>query len=232
VGGDVAEVGRRDRKRQETRDRIAEAARTLFGERGFDGVTVAEIAEAADVSEQTVYNHFPTKEDLVLWRRGTFEAELLEAISGRAPEESALSAFHRFLTQPRGGQAPDDAAVRERIDVLLRTAMGSRAPGAHEGTIMDSPGLRARERSIVAGYTTSLAAMLAEDTGAGPDDIEPQVAAAAMLGVTQALIDHARRRVVEGASSSALTRELRARADRAVQVLEAGLGDYAVRTRR
>lgn len=208
----MAEVGRRERKRQQTRDRIAEAARALFAARGFDGVTVAEIAEAADVSEQTVYNHFPTKEDLVLWRRGTFEADLIEAIRARPPGESALSAFHRFLTQPRGSRPTDDAVVREH-------------------TTVDSPGLRARERSIVAGYSQSLAAMLAEDTGARADDIEPQVVAAAMLGVSQALIDHARRRVVEGAASSELTRELHARADRAVQLLEAGLGGYAIRAR-
>jgi AcrR family transcriptional regulator len=223
----VAELGRRDRKRQRTRDAIAEAARTLFAARGFDGVTVAEIADAADVSEQTVYNHFPTKEDLVLWRRGTFEAELLEAIGVRPPGESALVAFHRFLTRPRGGP-PDDAAAQEQAGDVVRAAADG-GPSAQVGTIVDSPRLRARERSIVAGYTASLAAMLAADTGAEPDDIEPQVAAAAMLGVSQALIDHARRRVVEGASSADLTRELHARADRAVQLLEDGLGGYAIR---
>lgn len=226
----MAELSRRDRKRQQTRDRIAEAARTLFAGRGFDGVTVAEVAEAADVSEQTVYNHFPTKEDLVLWRRGTFEAELLIAVRDRPPGESALSAFQRFLTQPRESRAGDDPEVRDQVEGLMCTVVGSRALDTHGRAIMDSPTLRGRERSIIAGYAASLAAMLAEDTGARPDDVEPQVVAAAMLGVTQALIDHARRRVIDGAGPAELRRELHARANRAVQLFERGLGDYAVRS--
>ena len=57
--------GLRERKKRETRDAIAAAAMQLFLERGFDAVTVADVARAADVSEKTVFNHFPTKEDLV-----------------------------------------------------------------------------------------------------------------------------------------------------------------------
>lgn len=59
------ELGLRERKKQRTRELIAETARRLFSARGFDRVTVAEIARAAEVSEQTVFNYFPTKEDLV-----------------------------------------------------------------------------------------------------------------------------------------------------------------------
>ena len=58
--------GLRERKKEQTRQLIAETARRLFSERGFDRVTVAEVARAAEVSEQTVFNYFPTKEDLVL----------------------------------------------------------------------------------------------------------------------------------------------------------------------
>jgi len=216
------EVGRRERKRQETRDHIARTARTLFAERGFAAVTVAEIAAAADVSEQTVYNHFPTKEDLVFWRRGTFEAQLLAAIRDRPPGESALAAFARFIAQPRSETPPPDAAPGH-------DALGGAQVAA---TIMDSPALQARERAIVAGYTAPLAALLAEDTGTSADAIEPWVVATAMLGVTQALIDHARRRVLAGARQPALTRELRARAQRAVRLLEQGLGGYAVKAAR
>src|ERR687888_828173 len=89
-------VGLRERKKQLTREHIAETARRLFGEHGFERVTVAEIARAADVSEQTVFNYFPRKEDLVYWRLESFEEELLAAIRERAPGESALSAFRRF----------------------------------------------------------------------------------------------------------------------------------------
>ncbi len=170
--------------------------------------------------EQTVYNHFPTKEDLVFWRRGTFEAQLLAAIRDRPRGDGALAAFGRFIAQPRGGAPePDDASRREVMGGLELAS-----------TIMDSPALRARERAIVAGYTAPLAALLAEDTGASADDIEPWVVATAMLGVTQALIEHARRRVLAGARPPVLTRELRARARRAVALLEQGLGGYAVKS--
>ena len=72
------QLGRRERKKQQMRAPIAETARRLFGERGFEGVTVAEVAREADVAEQTVYNYFPTKEDLVYWRLESFEERLLE----------------------------------------------------------------------------------------------------------------------------------------------------------
>ena len=66
-------TGLRERKKQQTRELIAETARRLFAERGFEQVSVAEIARTADVSEKTVFNYFPTKEDLVYWRLESFE---------------------------------------------------------------------------------------------------------------------------------------------------------------
>ena len=67
------EAGLRERKKQQTRELIAQTARDLFVAHGFDAVRVAEIAAAADVSEKTVFNYFPTKEDLVFWRLESFE---------------------------------------------------------------------------------------------------------------------------------------------------------------
>src|ERR671925_604506 len=95
-------LGLRERKKQQTRQLIAETARRLFTERGFERVTVAEIARAADVSEQTVFNYFPTKEDLVYWRLESFEQDLLAAVRDREPGEPVLAAFGRFVTRPRG----------------------------------------------------------------------------------------------------------------------------------
>src|SRR3954454_18152863 len=94
--------GLRERKKQRTRERIAETARQLFAERGFDAVRVAEIAEAADVAEKTVFNYFATKEDLVYWRLEAFEDELLGAIRERKAGESVLDAFSRFVLAQRG----------------------------------------------------------------------------------------------------------------------------------
>src|SRR5580700_4913701 len=77
------EQGLRERKKQRTRQLIAETARALFVERGFDAVPVAEVARHADVSEATVFNYFQTKEDLVFQGMQAFETEMLDAVRNR-----------------------------------------------------------------------------------------------------------------------------------------------------
>src|SRR6266487_1233238 len=162
----AAEPGLRERKKQQTRQLIADTARRLFVERGFDGVTVAEIAREADVAEKTVFNYFPTKEDLFYSRLESFEAELLDAIRRRKPGETVVAAFGRFVLQERG---------------LLAHKKGSEARGAAAAllaitrTITESPALLARERQVFARYTNSLAAVIAEETRAAADDVEPWV---------------------------------------------------------
>jgi hypothetical protein len=95
--------------------------------------------------------------------------------------------------------------------------------------IAASPALLAREQQIFAGYTASLAALLAEEQGAAADDLQPRVAANAMMGVHRALVDYTRRRVVEGARATRLERDVRAQAGRALALLEQGLGGYAIK---
>jgi AcrR family transcriptional regulator len=208
--------GLRERKKQQTRQLIAETARRLFSERGFEHVTVAEIARAAEVSEQTVFNYFPTKEDLVYWRMESFEDELLATIREREPGEPVLAAFSRFVLAPRGLLGRHDAEARERLADVTRM-------------IVSSPALLAREQQVFAGYTEALAALIAEEAGAQAGDIRPWVAANALMGVHRTLVDHARRRVVDGARHPRLAREVRAEGERALALLEAGLGGYAVK---
>ena len=198
-------TGLRERKKQQTRELIAETARRLFGERGFEAVTVAEIARAADVSTQTVFNYFPTKEDLVYWRLESFEEELLQTIRERAPGESVLDAFGRFVRAPRGMLGSYDPEAREQLAALTRM-------------IVDSPSLLAREQQIFEGYTRDLAELLGGDVAA-------RVAANAMIGAHRALVDFARRRVLEGARDE-LAAEVREQADAALALLARGLGDY------
>jgi AcrR family transcriptional regulator len=205
-------TGLRERKKQQTRELIAETARRLFGECGFESVTVAEIAREADVSTQTVFNYFPTKEDLVYWRLESFQEELLSTIRERAAGESALAAFGRFVRAPRGMLGDYDPEARERLAALTRM-------------IVASPSLLAREQQIFAGYTVALAALLAE----GEDDVTARVAANAMMGVHRALVDFTRGRIVTGARHPELADEVRAQADAALALLERGLGDYGVR---
>src|SRR5438105_14137614 len=104
----TTELGRRERKNERTRELIADTARRLFAERGFDAVPVSEIAREAEVSEATVFNYFPTKEDLFYNRLEAFEEELLSSIRDRAPGESVLAAFGHFVTIPRGLLAAHD----------------------------------------------------------------------------------------------------------------------------
>ena len=89
--------GLRERKKAQTRQLIADTARRLFLERGFEAVTVAEIAREADVAEKTVFNYFPAKEDLFYGRLEAFEEELLAAIREREPGESLVAAFREFV---------------------------------------------------------------------------------------------------------------------------------------
>jgi AcrR family transcriptional regulator len=210
------EVGRRQRKKNQTRELIAETARQLFAERGFDHVSIAEIARQADVSETTVFNHFRTKEDLVYWRMDTFEDELLAAIGQRPSGESILTAFGRFVLAPRGLLAQTDPDAVERLADLTRM-------------ITESPALLAREHEIMARYTESLAALLADETRAGPADVAPRVAANALMGVHRALLDYTRAQIVAGRRNPALGRAVRAQGRNALATLERGLGEYGVR---
>jgi AcrR family transcriptional regulator len=209
-------TGLRERKKEQTRQRIAETARELFLERGFDRVTVAEIARAAEVSDKTVFNYFPTKEDLFYWQMESFADEMLETVRTREPGESVLAAFRRFLLSRRGLLGQHDPDARERLTAITRM-------------VTESPALLAREERILAGYTAALAGLIAGETGARPADVEPRVAATAMMGVHRSLIDYTRERILAGEFGPRLSRDVRAQLKKAFARLEHGLGDYAVR---
>lgn len=209
-----APLGLRERKKQRTREAILETALRLFGERGFDAVSVAEIADAVEVSVRTVYNYFPTKEHIVFDRMEAFEAALLAAIRDRGPGESALEAFRRFVLTS---------------SVRLEAEQASEVVATAARMITASPALQAHEHQVLTRYTHSLAALLAEETGASPDDAEPWIAANALMGVHRALLDDARRRALAGRRPRRLAREVRRTAEGALALLEHGLGGYAPR---
>jgi AcrR family transcriptional regulator len=210
----AAELGLRERKKQQTRQQIFDAAHRLFKKRGFDSVTVAEIAREADVSEVTVFNYFPTKEDLFYGGMQFFEEQLIEAVRSRARGESALAAFRRRLLE-----GADRLSAKERIDAIRKAAQA----------ISTSPALVSRERNIVDRYTRQLAALLAEETGAAPDDAEPLATAGALMVVHRLLVDHVRKEVLAGRRGAQLVEDYRSQARRAFRRLEHGLGDYAVK---
>lgn len=209
----TAELGLRERKKQRTRQQIADTARRLFAERGFEAVPVSEVAREADVSEATVFNYFPTKEDLFYHRLEAFEEELLSSIRARAPGESVLAAFGRFVTIPRGLLAARDPDQVEHLAAITRV-------------IIESPTLLAREQQVYAKYTDALAKLLAAETGASPGDLEPWVVARTLIGLHQALVDFSRREIMAGTRNPTLARRVRRQAQLALERLSMGLADY------
>jgi AcrR family transcriptional regulator len=210
-------VSLRERKKEQTRGLLSDTARRLFAARGFENVSVAEVARAADVSEATVFNYFPTKEDLVYRGLESFEDELLDAIRARAPGEPILAAFGRFVLVPRGFLAAgDDEAAARLLEISVMIA--------------GSPALLAREQKILDRYTASLARLIAAETSAGPDDPRPAVAAGALIAVHRTLIEHVRRRILAGDRDlPGIARSTRAAARKALALLEDGLGGYGVK---
>lgn len=151
--------GRRERKKAEVRQRIADAATALFLRHGFDQVSVSQIAEAADVARPTVFAHFPRKEDLFFDRYPEVAGQLTQAIRERPAGKSAVSALRdTLLAVSEAGQAP--YGLQADMIAWWRTVAASRA-------------LQARARELADQLSTELAGAMAA-TGTA----EPEIAAA------------------------------------------------------
>jgi AcrR family transcriptional regulator len=212
-----SDPGLRERKKEQMRLLIGETARRLFVKRGFDAVTVADVAQEADVSEGTVFNYFPTKEDLFYSGSEAFEAHLISAVRDRLAGESVLSAFERVVLAGIPRLARNDVA--DLIATAARIVASSRA-------------LRGRERELIVQRTEELARLIAKETGRAADDVEATAVAAALIGVQRALVAHVHASIVAGRRGASLTADIRSHAKRAFARLEAGLRDYAVKSGR
>ncbi|TDU89689.1 TetR family transcriptional regulator [Kribbella voronezhensis] len=95
----MADSGLRERKKARTRRHIAETAARLFAERGYEKVAVSEVARAAEVAEQTLYNYFPTKEQLVTDREDQIQDQLSELIRSRPAGTSPAAAIRDFVLE-------------------------------------------------------------------------------------------------------------------------------------
>jgi AcrR family transcriptional regulator len=204
--------GVREHKKQATRELIAEAARRLFEQRGFDAVTVEDVAREAGVSRKTVFNYFASKEDLFYSRLELFEEGLLAAIRERQPGTSILRAFAGLLESQRGLLQSEEPGAGERLYAINKL-------------IADSPALQRREEQVFAGYTDALAALIAEETGVRPGDVAPRVAANAMVGLHRSLLLYVRDRVLAGERDrGAILRGVLAQTKEGVELLSGGLG--------
>ena len=212
-------MGLRELKKEQTRQLIADTAWRLFSNRGFDQVTVAEIAREAQVAEATVFNYFASKEDLFYWPLEAFGARLVETVGARPPGESAIAAFRRALLADGGLLAEAEGGAAQAAQ-RLRTV---------NRVIAGSPALRAREQQASNRTAEALAAVLAADGGVPESDPIPLVVANALMGAQRALLEYARRRVLSGADLTGLAAEVRQLTAAAFALLEYGLRDYEVR---
>jgi AcrR family transcriptional regulator len=209
----TASEGMRARKKRQTRAAIAAAAMALFRERGFDAVTIADIARAADVSEKTIFNYFPAKEDLVFGAGGDRRAALVEAIRDRAAGESFVAPFraatHAFL----------DRVERDPVEEIV----------AIPRLVQGSTQLRNRlflgweEESAVLGP------VLAAEAGEAADELVPVVVARTLAWTHRLTFRAAFMRLLAGEDQRAVAADLRLQADRAYDLLETGLAGYGVR---
>jgi AcrR family transcriptional regulator len=201
-------------RRQQTREAIVDAAAALFGERGFDSVSVLEIAQRAGVVEKTVFNHFPVKEGLVFEADPPMRAALVAAVRRRPAGESAAAAAGSFVVAAVSQLGSPAAA--EGVAEMARVIRGSRT-------------LQVREREILGTLTDALAEEIALETHAPAGAIEPWLAAHAVLGLYASMMELARDRVLAGASGPDLVAELRGCGRRGLALLQFGLAGYAKR---
>src|SRR5207253_5450460 len=175
----------------------------LFAQRGFDAVHVAEVAAAAEVSEKTVYNYFPTKEDLFFDEVPDRERALVEAVRNRRPGESVASALERLQSAACGRMCSEGFAIFARI-------------------IEESPALQAKELEVMARFSAALAETIQEELGV--DERDARIAAGLLVSVHRQLFRAARKQALAGRHGPAAVRRLRADLERAYQLLEHGLG--------
>ncbi|MCQ8191465.1 TetR/AcrR family transcriptional regulator [Streptomyces rugosispiralis] len=207
--------GLRERKKRQTKQHISDVATGLFMARGFEAVTIAEIAEAAEVSVNTVYNYFPTKEDLFVDREDEVIDRPSRLVRDRAVGQSAARAIIEQLRQD----------IRERHAYV----------GLSEGyerfrqVMTDSPTLMARLFTIAGKTVNHLGVTLRAEAAAAPQDPTPEFVAHQLVGLQNAVQRCILRGLAEGGGVDAVAED----ALRKVDVMESLLSDavlnYAVK---
>ncbi|WP_326834651.1 TetR family transcriptional regulator [Amycolatopsis rhabdoformis] len=218
--------GLRERKKRETRRLLVNTATELFLARGFDAVRVADVAEAAGVSEKTVFNYFPAKEALILDRPDATLAALRAELGD--PRRTPVEAVLRIL-------AAELAAVTAWLD-----DQGDRraaATGFHRygELIRSTPALAAYQRDLRDELADGAARLLAERSGRAAADPEPQLAATALVALWRVQFASLARHIGGAGATDRTPARLRGAVTtdvlRAARLLESGVGSFA-RTRR
>ena len=205
-------TGLRERRKQETRQAISDIATRMFVTRGFDDVTIAQVADAAGVAKMTVTNYFPRKEDLVFDRAEAVVRHLADVIAARAPGESMLAAIRR-----------DYAEAVARADVTI----GLSSPGFAQ-MIVASPVLTSRVLEMLNERERVLGDTIAAETGT--DNPQQRLVAALLCSVPRVLSAEASWRSLAGQPREEICALLADAATRAFDLLEPSLGSYGIRS--
>jgi AcrR family transcriptional regulator len=156
-------MGLRERKREQTRHALADAALALFAERGYDATTIADIAERAGVSPRTFFTHHPSKEHVLFCEDDEWLQALREHLAARRPGEDTLSALRQWLR-----------TLLAEWDVAERTV----AEQTRRQVIDTTPVLLAHERQLLSRFEVVLREAVAADLGESTDDLRPRLVAA------------------------------------------------------
>ncbi|MEV5509423.1 TetR/AcrR family transcriptional regulator [Streptomyces orinoci] len=201
--------GLRERKKRRTRQTLSETAIALFLEHGFDRVSVADVAAAAEVSKPTLFRYFPSKEDLALHRIADHQGEAARVVRERPPGHSPLAAlrthFHTGLD------------AREPVTGLCDIPQVM----AYRDLLYGTPSLAARLTAYAAVDERALAEAIQQTAGA--DDLTARLAAAQIVSVQHLLARDNWRRLSTGQDPAEMLREAHREADTAFDLLESGL---------
>jgi AcrR family transcriptional regulator len=201
----MGEIGLRERKKQRMYRAVSDIAIGLFLEKGFDAVSVAEVAAAAEISKPTLFRYFPTKEDLVLHRFADHEDEAARvAVRGPSP----VAALRRHFLD--GLERSDPITGLNDAPQVL----------AYHRLLYGTPSLAAR----LSGYLERSEAALAEALG---DDLGARLAAGQIIAVQRVLALENWRRIAAGEAAEQVRPDAVAAAEEAFTQLGAGLPRYA-----
>jgi AcrR family transcriptional regulator len=187
----VASPGLRERKKARTRRLIADTAARLFAERGYEHVAVTDVAREAEVAEQTVYNYFPTKEQLVTDREQQVQDRLSDLIRSRPPGVTPAAAIRDFVLGSVAG-------IRSIPADLWRGELGYLAA--------ISPAVHRLVLELADRQAAALAEVISDTTAVPPEVARLQ--GIALAGVFQIIISEAGRRTREGQSQPEVADEL------------------------
>jgi AcrR family transcriptional regulator len=187
----MPDTGLRELKKARTRQLIADTAARLFAERGYEHVAVSDVAREAEVAEQTVYNYFPTKEQLVTDREQQIQDRLCDLIRSRPPTVNPAAAVREFVLEGVSG-------IGDIPPELWRGEIGYLAA--------ISPTIHRLALELIDRLATALASAISDTT-----DVAAEVAGLqgiALAGVFQIIISEAGRRTQKGHSPTKVARDL------------------------